>query len=180
MITESESDDERIVGPEWDKDDACWYYTVAAPSGGEDWTLSVLPEERSKKVILTLWRGGLNGPADGREAMSDPINISESKLLYRYYESACQIFDDSEMAWVYEALEWLRKNHARLVKQQQEQRKREMQDRAERKIPGTPYYVEEGGGLGMEVNDTYVSIANFSCRMLCTRSQFAGNKTGSV
>ena len=154
------SEKEHITsGPEWDEEDGCWRYTIA---GG--WTLSMLPETRSKKSIIHLWRGGKDGP-DDLEAMSDPLNIAERKQLFGFYESACEVFDDTYMAWLMTVLETLRKNHARETKKLNRKKREERQEQAERKIPGTPYHVEEDGGLGLVAGDHYMTLSNFSGRI---------------
>ncbi len=161
----AEEEHNRITGPEWNDLDGDWRYTIQDPKSGKPYILSVLPVEK-KKNIVTVWQGGPDGPADNREAMSDPIDISQSKNLERFHESIVDIFDDRDMKWFFEVLEWLRMKHHKAVKQKnQEMFKEQLRERAERRIKGTDYFITDEG-LAMKLGDELVPLVNIFARIV--------------
>src|SRR5215217_2308336 len=167
------ADQDLIVGPEWDDENVGWFYDIPASKadGKDSWTLVAMEAPGgSSKYILSLWVGGREGPVgDDIEALSDPLNITDSKDLEKFEKSAIDHFEDKRhMGWLDLVLEYVRRNHERAKTKRRKQEVRERTKAADRHIPGTTgisYYVEAEGGLAVVERDEYQSLANFSARI---------------
>jgi hypothetical protein len=139
----------------------------ALEEGGENFSLSVLPQPGKERNLLTLWQGDRFDVDNYLVAQSDPMRLAKSDEREAFYLVVESVF--GPRPWIREALTLIARVHQQRVREELERLRKETADDPEYKaLPGhqpTIHSTQDGYRLE-ESAGNLVPLSNFTGRIV--------------